>query len=233
MDDGFLTIAFDEAFRIQTLQEDIPPLHCGRAASIPLEARNAAGAMTWSVVSGAVPAGLTLSSSTGVISGPPSAIGSFPFRVRATHGVTVSERDFRIEVWDGAELLPILASADPLCPGQSADLSVAGSYGSYSWLPGGQTSSAISVSPAASTDYGVLLGTVSACRQRAYRRLEVGPLPLFVTAPPRSLHPRRDITRACRITGPERHTPGRSRTGRSRAARGRGRSPSPPALPGP
>jgi hypothetical protein len=41
---------------------------------------------TWAVTAGALPAGLTLNSSTGVISGTPTAAGSSPFTITATTG---------------------------------------------------------------------------------------------------------------------------------------------------
>ncbi|MFO0462677.1 MAG: choice-of-anchor D domain-containing protein [Burkholderiales bacterium] len=43
-------------------------------------------AMTWTVSAGALPAGITLNSSTGVLAGTPTASGSFSFTVQAANG---------------------------------------------------------------------------------------------------------------------------------------------------
>jgi hypothetical protein len=183
VDDGFLTLALDEVFGIDNLPEEIPPAYCGLAYALTLAARNASGPVVWSVLSGNLPPGLLLSPSTGLISGTPSALGVFSFRVRATDGVGTSERDFTIHVSDGSAIVPILTTADPLCLGQSATLSVSGSYSSYLWLPGGQASSSIAVTPLETTDYGVLLSNGSGCRVRGHRRVFVGALPVSISAP--------------------------------------------------
>jgi hypothetical protein len=49
----------------------------------------------WSIVQGSLPAGLTLNASTGVISGKPSTLGTFPFTVRVTDSQTPSASSTR------------------------------------------------------------------------------------------------------------------------------------------
>jgi hypothetical protein len=54
------------------------------AYALALNASGGTSPYTWSVVSGALPAGLSLSAGTGVVSGTPTTPGAFTFTVRAT-----------------------------------------------------------------------------------------------------------------------------------------------------
>jgi hypothetical protein len=54
--------------------------------------------VTWSISSGALPAGLTLSSSTGVISGKPTTAGASSFVVRATYKTKTGEQTYSMQV---------------------------------------------------------------------------------------------------------------------------------------
>ena len=58
--------------------------YAGEAYAGSVSATGGAGNYAWSVASGTLPAGLTLNSSTGAISGTPSAAGTFTFTVQAT-----------------------------------------------------------------------------------------------------------------------------------------------------
>jgi hypothetical protein len=93
------------------------------------------------------------------------------------------ERDLAITVFDSSAGVPILASANPICPGQSVTLSVPGTWSSYSWLPGGQTSPSISVSPTEPTDYAVLLTDASGCSTRGSVRISLRSRSVSLSSP--------------------------------------------------
>ncbi len=181
---GFLAADYDEVFGIQTLPEEIPPGYCGLPFSKTLAAGNATGSVAWSVVSGALPPGLSLNASSGEISGMPGTVGSFVFRVRVQDSITMVERDFVIDVYEASAFVPIMAAPGAVCLGQSATLSVPGSWTSYHWLPGGETSPTVSVSPGETTDYGVLLTDAAGCSARGYGRVSVAPHSVAILAPP-------------------------------------------------
>ena len=65
----------------------------GTAYSQTLQSSGGTGTITWSVMSGTLPTGLSLGSATGIISGTPTAVGSFSFTVEATdsNGVTAQQ----------------------------------------------------------------------------------------------------------------------------------------------
>ena len=56
------------------------------------------GPFTWEVVAGALPPGITLAATTGLISGTPTADGSFTFTVRATNAIASDEVELTMTV---------------------------------------------------------------------------------------------------------------------------------------
>ena len=75
----------------------LPDTVVGIAYSVTLEAAGGNGDYTWSVLSGSLPAGLTLSA-TGTISGTPTAIGNFTFTVNVTDGHLSDSQSLSIKV---------------------------------------------------------------------------------------------------------------------------------------
>lgn len=76
-----LSLTVERAPTIQTVS--LPPGDVGEPYAAQLEATGGTGAYTWSVTDGALPDGLTLSSS-GAISGTPTMLGSSTLTVRVT-----------------------------------------------------------------------------------------------------------------------------------------------------
>jgi hypothetical protein len=66
----------------------LPPGTVGAAYSADVTATGGTGKATWAA--SGLPAGLTINSQTGTISGTPDASGSFPVTITATAGTTAS-----------------------------------------------------------------------------------------------------------------------------------------------
>jgi hypothetical protein len=151
------------------LPGSIPPAACGSPYNFQFASGNGTGLETWSVVSGTLPPGLTLSSS-GLLSGTPDGEGVFSFRLGlqgggATPGGATIERDFSIAVGPALPNVPVFATALAEC---EYELSVSGIWTAYQWQPGGETTATIVVEPEATTTYGVLLSDGSGCARRGF-----------------------------------------------------------------
>ncbi|MCA6363953.1 MAG: T9SS type A sorting domain-containing protein, partial [Bacteroidetes bacterium] len=73
----------------------------------------------------------------------------------------------------------VSSSADSICLGDTATLSVNGNNLSYLWQPGNQTTSSITVTPATTTTYTVVLTTPEGCQDSTTYEIYVGPDPVF------------------------------------------------------
>ena len=62
----------------------LPPATVGTAYSAPVAAQGGTSPYTWRLGSGLLPPGLTLDTTTGVISGVPTTVGTFSFRIMVT-----------------------------------------------------------------------------------------------------------------------------------------------------
>jgi hypothetical protein len=81
-----LSMRADAAFSVNV--STLPSAFKSVPYSATLTANGAVGATTWAITGGSLPAGLSLNSTTGVISGTPTTLGSFTFTVSVTDSAT-------------------------------------------------------------------------------------------------------------------------------------------------
>jgi hypothetical protein len=171
------TVRFGTALSLETQPWQVPPALCGQPFSFAFQTRNGTSPLAFAITGGALPPGLILDPATGVLSGSAGPAGTYSFRLRAGSGATGIERDFTMVVVQGQPVIDISATSATLCAGGSAVLSVAGSYASYLWLPGGETTATLTVSPSSTTTYDFVGTTTGGCLQRGSRTLTVVPVP--------------------------------------------------------
>lgn len=148
------------------------PASCGEPFSFTAAARNGTAPLIWSVVAGALPGGLSVSSG-GVVQGVPAAEGTFPFRLHVADATgATAERDLEIAVGPSSTDLAILADRVSTCPGAAVTLSVPGTFATYLWQPGGETTPTIVVRPDRPVDFGVVVSN-GGCESRGSVRVDV------------------------------------------------------------
>lgn len=128
-----LTLYVSPALSITTLY--LYDAFVGAHFSQALTLQGGTGPFTWTVLSGALPAGVSLAASSGLVSGTPIEAGTFEFTVRATdaNGAT-DTRPFQLR-----SFAPIVIGPPSLPSGQAAvpysqQLTVAGGTPTYSWF---------------------------------------------------------------------------------------------------
>jgi uncharacterized protein (TIGR03437 family) len=110
-------------------------------------AQSGAATLTWSVVAGSLPPGLTLNATSGVLSGIAQSSGTFAFTVQVTDGVQPVTQSVSVTILAAlritTSLLPAGAAGQPYGP---VNLIASGGSGSFSWradgLPANLTMSA-------------------------------------------------------------------------------------------
>jgi len=131
--------------------------HAGVAYSQTLAASGGGGTYTWSLFAGLLPAGLSLATATGVISGTPTTAGTSNFTVRVTDGITVATKLLSIMV---NPVLAITITTTSLPDGDvgvaySQTLTASGGSGTYTWsISAGALPAGLSLM----TDTGVISG---------------------------------------------------------------------------
>jgi Putative Ig domain len=132
------------------------------AYSDTLTATGGNGAYTWSITNGTLPAGLTLNSSTGIISGVPTAAGSSSFTIQVTDSESTPQKATLAAVL--VVHLPLTITTTSLPAGQqntsySAQLMAAGGVPPYVWSLSSNTQLPAGLSFSAA---GLLSGTPTA-----------------------------------------------------------------------
>ena len=133
----------------------------GTAYSAPMSASGGTPAYTWLIASGSLPAGLSLST-TGVISGTPTASGSSSFTVAVKDSGSPSQSVTATEsITVASSISPLTISSSTLASGQvgvaySGSLSATGGTQAYSWsIASGSLPAGLSLAAAT----GVISGT--------------------------------------------------------------------------
>lgn len=148
-----------------------------------------ASSVTWSVSSGSLPAGLSLNSSTGAITGTPTAAGTSSFTVRAVSGSNSAEKALSITVNAGTSTITITTTALPEgIAGMSYSAVLSSNPSGASWtlsgnLPAGlamDSSGRISGTPTNSGNFSFTATAVYGTA-RASRNLSVKISPLEIT----------------------------------------------------
>jgi hypothetical protein len=117
-----------------------------------LQAVGGSGTYGWSIVSGALPAGLALDSATGTITGTPGTAGAATFTARASDlnaPVNVADRTFNVTIAPAPiPAVQVMTTAVPggtVSKAYTTTLQATGGIGTYAWsvasgaLPGGLT----------------------------------------------------------------------------------------------
>src|SRR5690348_15650548 len=117
----------------------------------------------WSVASGTLPGGLALASSTGALSGTPTASGSFSFTVQVKDAAAkTSQKSFSVTIQAAIPPLQITSSSLPsgtVSQSYSATVSASGGTTPYQWSIASGT---LPTGVALASSSGVLSGTPSA-----------------------------------------------------------------------
>lgn len=135
--------------------------------SAGLTISNGVSPFVWSIVTGSLPAGLTINSSTGIISGTPTASGSFSITIQIEDALAVTQTSNQgFDIFSDFESYGILLQAE-LTASYSNGLSTVNGTGPYTWsitsgsLPSGlslnTTTGVISGTPTASGNFSITL----------------------------------------------------------------------------
>ena len=150
-----LSLGYDESFGMTSLEDELPPASCGGFVTTAFGAANGVLPYDWSISSGALPPGVTLSP-TGILSGVPSEEGDYAFTVRVEDGASATvDRPMTLHVGPGFDFYgAIYFSGFENC---AYTLHAPNVATSYLWLPGGETTPEITVLPGETTTYGLIV----------------------------------------------------------------------------
>jgi large repetitive protein len=123
-------ITVQQGLQIQQRQSALTPAQVGQTYNQQFTATG--GASTWAVSSGSLPAGLTLSSS-GSLSGTPTATGDFSFKVSASDGGQSDTQTYTMSVVDPLTVTVPAATPAEVNRPLNVALSAAGGKQTYKW----------------------------------------------------------------------------------------------------
>jgi uncharacterized repeat protein (TIGR01451 family) len=189
------TLVIDPALAIKTASP-LPNATVGIAYAQTFVASGGNGSYTWQLIGGALPPNLTLSSA-GVLSGTPTAFGTFNFTVQVTDGRGVSaSKPFQLTV-DPAALA--ITTTSPLAGGTvgaayAASFAASGGIPPYTWSiaagapPPGTTLSTAGVLSGTPTVHGTFNFTVQVSDSRGVTATKpfavtIVPAPIVITTP--------------------------------------------------
>jgi hypothetical protein len=109
----------------------------GRPYSFQLTT-NTGAAVTWTVASGALPAGMTLNSTNGVVSGTPTTAGEYTFKIQVSDGSRSDAETYTLSVVPELKIGAAQAVAEVGIPYASTP-GASGGKPTYTWSIGGST----------------------------------------------------------------------------------------------
>ena len=101
--------------------------------SLTLQVQGASSAVTWKIMSGQLPSGLALDSSSGIISGTPIANSTSAITIQAADAKTSTSAQFFFLVWSKLIINPVSPAPAHLGAPYSVSISGQGSTGISSW----------------------------------------------------------------------------------------------------
>jgi hypothetical protein len=148
---------------LQITTSSLPDGELSQPYSANLQASCGSGSYTWSIVGGALPAGLSLNSSTGAISGTPTTQGTFSFTAKVTDSASNSATanlSITVEAAAGSGLTVTTTGliSGEINAGYLATLSASGGTQPYTWS---LVSGSLPAGLALNASSGVINGTPS------------------------------------------------------------------------
>jgi len=127
------SIAVTQGLQIVQRQSTLSPAQANSAYSMQFSV-NGGTSPTWAISSGSLPAGLNLSSS-GLLSGTPTATGNFTFQIKATDGGRSDSQTYTLAVVPKLQIGPVTAVGEVGLAFEAAPQATGGS-GTYTWSLG-------------------------------------------------------------------------------------------------
>ncbi len=124
-----LTLTVNAALQITTTS--LPGGTAGVAYSQALSATGGSGVYTWSIASGSLPPGLSLSGAR--IAGIPTTAGQYSFTVKATDGATSAQQQLSIAITSAVAIATASLPGGTVGAPYSRSLAATGGSGTYTW----------------------------------------------------------------------------------------------------